>query len=145
MQVRLHMLTFVFYFVLYPFFWKLSFLPSLPFHFKLTPSTLPIPSAFQFRLIAFYLLFHTVSFLIETYAAFHRLLHPLFRNNLHVVLNVTARCTECGDTLPIIMWRRFTKPYKANELFMNTHTVGHRYWHTSVLLNRLLLLLLLAS
>ncbi len=31
--------------------------------------------------------------------------------------------TDYGDTLPTINERCFTEPYKAHELFMNTHAV----------------------
>ncbi len=35
----------------------------------------------------------------------------------------TVHSTDCGDTLSTINEQCFTEPYKAHELFMNTHTI----------------------
>ncbi len=68
---------------------SLPFCLLFPSILSLPPLTSPIPPAFQLRLVVFYLLFHAFAFLFETCVTFHCLLHLLFTNNQHFLLNVT--------------------------------------------------------
>ena len=88
--------------------------------------TSPIPSAFQLRSITFYFLFRTFAFFFKPTPA---------------SIVYWTRILEITSTFYWMWWHfiyhKTMMLYKAHELFMNTRTVGHHYWHTSVLLYRL--------